>query len=320
MLLSLRRSVLFVVGLLLILSFGLIDPGYLSWREINSHKYLVELPGIFPVPVPQLDNQGKIKSGLSQEALDPLYSISARSYGVIDVDSGTVLLEKNFRQPLPPASTLKMMTAIVARAYLPEDQLISVIGSDGFDDSHQVFGVGDQLTVHDLLRALLVPSSNAAGRMLGRAITEAQGSSSDVMAQHASLFGLTDSKFVNATGIDANGQVTSVRDLALLGRRLMQDEQLRQIVGQKTVEMTASPSGKKYVFNTTNLLLNSDSTVKGIKTGTTPQAGEVLVSWFERNGHKYLVVVMGSRDRFADTLNLVARAQTGFTYETVGLR
>ena len=309
MLLSVKRLVLFLACLILLISIGAIDPSYLSWRQVQLDKIAIDLPALYPVPVTKT-KLAAVASPTAQLAnYDATALVTAKSYAVIDVDTGTLLLEKNYRQPLPPASTVKMMTALLARGYLAQPVMLTVVASDSADETRPTFISGDSLNLTDWLHALLLPSSNTAGRVLARNIDQTGTSYLAAAKQHGQMFGLTDSKFVNATGIDALGQVMSARDEALLARQLMRDSQLSQIVSLTKVELMASPSGQKHTLINTNELLTTDPSARGIKTGTTPQAGEVLVSLFDKPPRKYLVVVMGSQDRYSDTLNLLFQAE-----------
>lgn len=317
MLFSARRLVLVLLCLILLVSIGAISPSYLIWRQTQLDKVAVDLPALYPVPVPKT-YLGQVASFSAQTVdLTTPAQITAKSYAVIDLDTGTVLLEKNYRLPLPPASTVKMMTALVARGYISPAEILTVVTGDNADESRSVFAIGESYVMSDWLHALLLPSSNTAGRVLARSISDHGTDYLAAFAQHAALFGLTDSKFNNATGIDSLGQVMSARDETLLARQLMKDNQLSQIVALSQVDISTTPSGYKRTLKTTNELLTTDPSAKGIKTGTTPQAGEVLVSLFDKPPRKYLVVVMGSRDRYADTLNLLFQAQQNHELTTV---
>jgi len=231
--------------------------------------------------------------------------ISAKSYLIVDPQSASIIRSRNMNTPLFPASTVKLMTALVAReAFNLEDILstdtgISVLGNKvGYYQ-------GTQMTVKDILSSSLIFSGNDAAYVLAMNYPTGYQGFIDRMNQKAKELSLSQTTFTNPTGIDDYRQLTSAWDLSLLAREILKDPVLKEIVLLKNIDITDVKSGYQYHLYNTNELLHQFNQVKGIKTGTTLLAQQVLITLWEENDHQYLIVVMGSSDRYADTLKLV---------------
>jgi D-alanyl-D-alanine carboxypeptidase (penicillin-binding protein 5/6) len=167
---------------------------------------------------------------------------------------------------------------------------------------------GEQLTVEQLLWGMLIPSGNDAATALARDNAGSVEAFVKRMNQRAAELGLKQTHFVNPEGIDADGHVTSANDLLMLARKNWAFPLFQKIVA--TTEITIAG----HALRNTNELLGKLPGVNGIKTGTTDNAGQCLVASIVHNGHQILSVVLGSSDRYSDTLALDKVYQANYTW------
>jgi len=255
----------------------------------------VELLQIHPIPV--LDGDQQPESFIA--------SLSAQSIVAIDVDSAAVLLEKNSYQKVAPASTTKLMTALVARDVFGLDEIISIKNTP-LNIGHSIgFQVGEEFLVEDILKALLINSGNDAAEILAQNHQQERDGFVQEMNDLAQKLHLRHTSFINPSGLDAAAHYSSAFDLSLIARELMQDEFLKSVVGTEQATITDSSSTNQYWFYNTNLLLGVEPGVVGVKTGTTDLAGEALITQVEREDREVLIVVLGSQDRYSDTKKII---------------
>lgn len=249
--------------------------------------------------------------------------IAAANACVLNVDSNSVLYQKNSDEPIAPASTAKMLTALTVLDYCSPDDTMTVdaeIDLIASDSSRAWLNYGDTLTVRQLLVALLLPSGNDAAYTLavnvGKRITGEDGLSMqqavqvfvNAMNQKAKEVGANSSNFVTPDGYDADGQYTTAFDLAQIAKVCLANDLLSEIMGSYKIYDTWM-NGQDVVYYNTNELLNPDSPyyyayAVGLKTGTSGNAGSCLVSAAVINEKTYICVVMGdsAEARFPDSL------------------
>lgn len=251
----------------------------------------VNLKAVAPIPVAVADE-------LSDEEL--LATVSARSIAVIDVESASILLQRHAHEPISPASTTKLMTALVARENYDLDQIMTV-SSGSASVGHVIgFPVGSQFTVKELLKALLISSGNDAANILAQHHPQGYIQFVTEMNQQAQALNLTQTSFTNPAGLDAFDHQTTAFELSLLAREFMKDDFFSTIVDEEESIIT-DVSGRIVfnLYNTNQLIGRSD--VVGIKTGTTDLAGEALITQVERDGKAIIIVLLGSQNRYVDT-------------------
>lgn len=269
---------------------GYYDALKLSWQNPKVFASHFVIPP--PAPIP------KNKTG----AVVP--RLSAKSVLAIDVPSWVVIYEKNKDLRLLPASTTKIMTALVSLDYYNLEQVLEVleIFSEGQDIKLQK---GERLTAENLLYALLVASANDAAETLAQNYPGGRQSFIEEMNQKGKNLNLLNTHFVNPTGIDDKDQYTTASDLARLAKIAIQNPVFAKIVA--TDKFIVYSYDKKFVhpISNINVLLGSVPGIKGIKTGWTLSAGECLVSFDEQNGRQIITVILGSQDRFGETEKLL---------------
>ena len=226
--------------------------------------------------------------------------LAAKSFLLVDFNSGRVIAEKNINKKVEPASITKMMTAYVVykeiesgRLALDEEVTISkkawkMKGSKMFVE------VGKKVSVEDLLMGLIIQSGNDATVALAEHIAGSESTFADYMNQYAQQLGMMDTNFVNSTGWPNKNHVTTAADLVKLATALIKE----------FPDHYEWYKEKEYTYNgirqyNRNKLLWRDKSVDGIKTGHTESAGFCLVSSAVRNDMRLIAVVLGTKSEKA---------------------
>lgn len=252
-------------------------------------------------------------------------SILCRSAVLIDADTGTILAGKDANKKMYPASTTKIMTAILAIEMGNLSDVITVDEETPYEitGSHIALEPGEILTLKDLLYALMLPSANDAAAVIAK---HYGGSTEDfvkLMNNKAKELGALNTHFVNPHGLHDGNHYTTATDLAIITKYAMQNETFKTIVGTKKYEI--QPTNKKpetrYFTNLNKMLYCSTSSqinidgrwisplyegTIGVKTGYTPEAGNCLVAYVEKNGTNLIAVAMNgvSLEMYEDAHNL----------------
>lgn len=295
---------------LLVLGFGLLGLWLLPEPEVaipvQAQKELLPLVKVTDIPVLRDSYQptGATASDSARQALklgdEFVASLSARSLYVLDVTSATPLLSKNPERPEYPASTTKLMTALVARQNYELAMPITITNRDTSFGTIIGLQPGEVLTVRDLLAAVVIRSGNDAAVALANHYPGGSAAFVNVMNQVAKSIGLTHTTFSNADGLDVFEQQTTARDLSIIAREAALDPVLAELANTKNLTIT-DQSGIQHQLRNTNALLGVEPGVVGLKTGTTEQAGEVLITLVERDNRQVLIVLMGSQNRYDET-------------------
>ncbi len=229
--------------------------------------------------------------------------VSCRACFLID-DGGRVLFRSNASRELANASTTKMVTAVlVSRAGAVGDTSTvsaqaAATGQGGVD-----LEAGAAYSIRDLLYALLLTSSNDAAVALAEHVAGSEEAFVDRMNRLAGDLGLRHTEFVTSHGLDRPGHYSSARDLARIAALLLSDPDLAKIVATPSVRV-ATESGPSKIDNT-NALLETYRGAVGVKTGSSGDAGEVLVAAAVRGDRRLIAVAMGSPDAAADAAKLL---------------
>lgn len=247
-----------------------------------------------------------------QLAQRPPPDISAVSVLVYDVESGRELMEKAAHLQVSPASLAKLMTALLVLERDHLSERVTIRQSDLIGGATMGLNAGKELSVEELLWGLLIPSGNDAAMALARHHAGQVEAFVEQMNLRAGDLGMHDTLFQNPNGFDADGQVSSARDLLTLVKVLWEYPLFREIVGTST----ATVANRE--LQSTNRLLGSFPGVNGVKTGTTHGSGQSLIAGVEENGHQLFALVLGSVDRYHD-MRLVLQAVQG-NYSWVPLR
>jgi D-alanyl-D-alanine carboxypeptidase (penicillin-binding protein 5/6) len=217
----------------------------------------------------------------------------------MDASTGEILYGKNSDDPLLPASTAKLMTAIIVmeNADLSEPVTISQKASRT-PSLKSGFGKGDKVTIEALLYAALLKSANDAAVALSEAVAGSEDAFVSLMNQKAASIGAANTKFINATGLPGSGQVITASDLSRIMRFALSVPKLREILATPAAEVSTE-RGKAILLKNTDKLLSSDEEVIGGKTGYTNRAKHCFVFAAERNKKTIIVSLLGSPSRKA---------------------
>lgn len=242
--------------------------------------------------------------------------LSAQGVIAVDLDSSVVMYEKNADQPLLPASTTKIMTALVSLEYFPDDYVVTVKPSNIIG---QKMGLtkGEKIKASDLLKGLLIYSANDAAEALAADYPGGREMFVNAMNMQASRYHLDHTHFVNPTGLDAENHVSTARDLVRLSQIAMQNPEFAKVVGTKTARVTSVDGEIVHYLSNINELLGEVDGVKGIKTGWTENARENLVTYIDRDDHKVIIALLGSQDRFGETKELINWIFTNYSWQEV---
>lgn len=233
--------------------------------------------------------------------------ISALAAVVVDDDSKTLLFSKNPTLLLSMASTTKIMTALVALSYYKMNEVLT-IHNNIVEGAKIGFTEGQKIKFEDLLYAMLLPSANDAAIAIAQNYPGGETAFVNKMNEFAKYFHLNNTHFGDTAGLLDDKGYTTPLDLARLTSVALKNKIFAQVVETKNKEISDADGKNTYSLNNLNKLLGIDG-VKGVKTGYTDEAGQVLVTSKIEAGHTIIAVVMGSNDRFLDTkelLNLIS--------------
>lgn len=250
-----------------------------------------------------------ITSEVQKDNSQPAPEITAQSAVVIDVKSGLTLFEKNPHLKLLPASTTKLMTALVALEKCSPDQVITVSYVETQPTSMGL-EIGDSLTIRALLYGLLIASGNDAAVALAYSCADSVSDFVRQMNFRARELKLQNSHFTNPAGYDDPAHFTTASDLAILARVAVSNPMIAKIVSTKSTVVTDAAGTKTYFLENINELLGTVVGIEGIKTGQTEGSLEVLVTQITRSSNTIITVVLGSQDRFEESKQLIQWAFT----------
>lgn len=235
--------------------------------------------------------------------------------GVIaeDVNLGKVLYSKNTHVRLSPASTTKIMTALVGLEKFKSGDVLIVPQEAIVGGSTMGLYPGENMTFRSLLYGMMLNSGNDAAYTIALNYPGGLNGFVGRMNEKARELGLFDTHFQNPAGFDGDNHYSSAHDLAILAKEAIKDSTLSRIVSTKETQVLAFDKSKQHELKNLNKLLDEPG-VLGVKTGFTEKAGENLVGLVERNGHKILTVVLNSSDRFLESKNLMDWVYANFEW------
>lgn len=254
---------------------------------------------------------------------------------LIEANTGKVLYEKNANDVRFPASTTKVMTAILTVENCNLDDVATVshnaVYSIPYDYTHASLKEGEELTIEQLLYALMIPSANDAAIVLAEHISGSVEEFSKLMNKRAEELGCKNTHFVNPNGIHSKDHTSTAYDLALMGKFAMQNSIIRKIVSTKqfTLPATNKYSKADRTFNNSNDLLSTYSRyyyegTTGVKTGYTGEAGNCIIASAKKNDFEVILVVLGGEStntglsqRYLDCKTLFDYAFNNYSLKTL---
>ena len=229
---------------------------------------------------------------------------SAEAYVVYDASTRTVVAGKNQNLRFSPASTAKVMTALIALDYYKLDDYLTIPASVYSAVGSKMHLVpGEEVSVRNLLYGLMLPSGNDAAYTLAYYYPGGMKGFVDEMNRKAKQLKLTNTHFVDPAGYE-DENYTTASELSRLGAKAMENEELKRIVKTRYIEVTNKTNTHTFYLTNLNELLMYDN-VLGIKTGFTNEAGGVLLTAIRENNTLFIVTVLKSEDRFFDTKDLM---------------
>lgn len=235
---------------------------------------------------------------------NPAPSFASEAVMAQDVESGKVLFSKNIEKSLRPASTTKIMTALVASEHFKSSDVLTVFPEALVGGSTMGLVAGEKISFRSLLYGMMLNSGNDAAFTIAMNYPGGMGGFVVAMNKKAIELELKSTHFTNPAGFDAAGHYSSAADLAKIATKALENTQLARVVATKETLVSGKATGKSHTLKNLNVLLQEEG-VMGIKTGYTELAGENFVGLVERNGHKVLTVVLASPDRFGETKSLM---------------
>lgn len=252
---------------------------------------------------------------LSASAAPQAPGVDCASALLMEKETGTILAEQNAHDKLEPASVTKVMTLLlvmeaVDSGRLKLEDVVTVSAHAASMGGSQVYlKEGEQMTVHELLKAVTVASGNDASVALAEHLAGSEEAFVDQMNQRARELGMEDTCFLNCTGLPAAGHLTSAYDIALMSRELILNHP--GIRNYTTIWMDSLRDGQFQLANT-NKLIRFYEGATGLKTGSTDSARFCISATAERDGMELIAVIMKSPTK--DTRTEAAKALLNFGF------
>ncbi len=248
--------------------------------------------------------------------------IKAKSAILMEVNTGKILYEANADEKLPPASITKIMSLLLVMEAIDsgkmsvEDVITASEHACSMGGSQIWLEPGETMTVDDLLKAAVIASANDATVALGEQIAGSEEGFVAMMNARAKELGMTNTNFINATGLDAEGHISSAHDVAIMSAELIKHDLIKNY---STLWMDSLRGGESELVNTNKLVRFYEGTT-GLKTGTTSGAGYCLSATAERNGLELVAVIMSgdtSNDRFNGAKKLLDYGFANYEYASI---
>lgn len=234
----------------------------------------------------------------------------------MDSKSKMVLFEKNARNPIPMASTTKIMTALVAIKYGELDKKVIISEkAAGIRGSTVGFRKGEEITVKELLYGLMLRSGNDAAIALAEGIGGSVENFVKLMNEYAIMIGLTNTHFESPHGLDSDYHYTSAYELALLTAKAKENKIFNDIVSCKTITKDTYKFSRDY--NNINKILYSLKDANGVKTGYTGKAGKCLVSSVSIENNDLIIVVLNCTPRWQETTDIYNYVVNNYSYKKI---
>jgi len=229
----------------------------------------------------------------------PPFSMDCASAILIEPESGQIIFEKNADEKRPVASIVKMMTILLALEAMESgrvqpDEIVTVSeNASGMGGSQVLLDTGEQMPFSTLVMCMIVASANDAAVAVGEHMYGSVKLCVDRMNERAAELGMTDTHFVNCTGLPAEGQYTTARDVAKMSAELFRHEKYYEYSGIWLDELH-HPDGRMTQLTNTNRLIRLYDGCDGGKTGSTDEAGYCISATAKRGDMRLIAVVLGS--------------------------
>ncbi|MFZ5817236.1 MAG: D-alanyl-D-alanine carboxypeptidase family protein [Bacillota bacterium] len=238
---------------------------------------------------------------------------------VLDWETGEVLYQRNAYQRRAPASTTKVLTALIALERGNLDDLVTVSRRAARTGGSSMYiREGEVYSLYDLLHGLLLRSGNDAAVAIAEHIGGSVEGFAQLMNARARELGATRSHFVNPHGLTHREHLSTAYDLAVITRAALRNPLFARIVSQGSVPITFEQLGRDTILYNTNKLLGWLPGADGVKTGTTAAAGPCLIASATRDGQKVIAVVLHASNRWRESAELLEWAFRNFQVADLG--
>ena len=270
-----------------------------AMSEVNPEAAELPPPKVAPYPV----KTGNVPLELTAEGIV-----------VVDEDTNVKLFTKNPETRFFPASTTKIMTALIT---LEDYKLTDVVTVGNISTEGQMMNLvpGETMTVENLLYGILVHSANDAALALADHHIGGRERFIERMNEKAQTLHLTNTHFTNPIGLDDPNHYTTPEDLASLSLYSLKNPVISKIVGVPQITVADTLYQHFHVLKNVNELVGKIPGVAGLKTGWTENAGQSLVTTIMRNGRKVLIVLLKSQDRFSETETVLNWVFNNFVWQ-----
>src|SRR3989344_3566685 len=240
---------------------------------------------------------------------------SAEAAVVMDGDSKVLIFSKNENLRFSMASTTKIMTALVGLKYFKLNDILTVYEQD-IEGVNVGFKKEQKYRFRDVLYAMLLPSGNDAALTIAQNYLDGEEAFVTKMNEAAQSFYLRNTHFSDPIGLTDEGDYTTAYDLARLTSIALKNPTFAQVVSTKHTIISDTLGLEIFSLFNLNKLLDQPG-ITGVKTGFTEEAKGVLVTSKNESGHTIIIVVMRSKDRFADTNYLLQLVSEGIVYKPI---
>ncbi|WP_242868902.1 D-alanyl-D-alanine carboxypeptidase family protein [Desulfotomaculum copahuensis] len=242
-------------------------------------------------------------------------AITADAAVLMDAGTGRVYFAKKPYKRRAPASLTKIMTAVVALEYGRLDAVANVSRNAAYTETGSIIDLraGEKITLENLLQAALIMSANDSTVAIAELVGGMESRFIQMMNAKALLLGALHTRFANTNGYSDPGHYSTARDLALITRYALQNPVFNRLVGTREATVCFYGSKRREKIANTNRLLRNNSYpgIDGVKTGSTPLAGNCLIASATRDGRRLIAVVLHSADRYRDAVALLEYGFTG---------
>ncbi len=260
--------------------------------------------------------------------------VDAKAALIVEVNSGKIIYENNAKIQNYPASVTKILTAIltIENCKLDDIATVSKNAVSHIPEGYVVapLSFGEEMRVEDLLYALMLKSANDAAYVLAEHVGGSVEGFAEMMNKKAKELGCKNSHFVNPNGIHNDSHYTTAYDMYLISKYAMKNEKFAKIVStyKYTLPATNKYSKKDRIMENTNSFINPKSkyyneNIKGVKTGTTLQAGNCLITDTEKNGFEIITVIFGAKtkeSKFSETNKMINYMFSNYTHTKIHKR
>lgn len=244
--------------------------------------------------------------------------VASKSAIIVDAATGKPLWEHDADTPRFPASTTKIMTALLLIEHcMLDDVIVAPKDIEKIPESSMHLKPGERVTVRNMLYAMMLRSANDGCYAVAKHIAGSVEKFSEMMNARAKLMGCSNTNFCNPNGLHNPKHRVSARDMAIIAREAMRNPVFRDIVRTQKVEIQRSINQKDLLMVNKNRTLAADPTAEGIKTGYTNPAGKCFVGSTMRNGFRLVTTVFKSEDWFADNQQLMNWAFKNFEQKLI---